>query len=323
MLRWGILGAAKIAKNRVIPAIQSSSNGRVVAIATRNPADIISYAETHDVPHIYDNYDVLLETDDIDAVYIPLPNHLHVPYAIKGARAGKHVLCEKPIALDSQELEQLIEVQKECGVLIQEAFMVMSNPLWQRAKTLLQQGEIGELRTLTGHFSYMNTDPGNVRNVPEYGGGALMDIGCYLTLAALYYFEDNPIGVAGFQHMDPTFNVDYLTSGVINFPAGQAVITCSTQSMPQQSLVLDGTNGRIRFDIPFSHPDDQPGILYIDKGPDIFRLETTKVQVDAFNHYRMQVELFADCADGSRTNHFSLEYSRRNMELIDSLRIKK
>ncbi len=319
MLRWGILGAAKIARNRVIPAIQSSKNGIVTAIASRNPQNVEVYAEETGITRIYDNYDALISSSDIDVVYIPLPNHLHVPYAIKAARAGKHVLCEKPIALSATELQQLIKVQSETGMLIQEAFMVMSNPLWSKAKAMIQNGVVGELRTLSGNFSYMNTDPGNVRNVPEYGGGALMDIGCYLTLASLYFFDQDPVDSNGYQILDPEFGVDYLTSGAIEFPSGHAIITCSTQSMPQQSLILEGTTGRIRFEIPFSHPDDHPGVFYLDSGPDIFRLSSDRIEVPAFNHYRNHVEYFAEIVVGERQNHFDLEYSLRNMKLIDAL----
>lgn len=320
MLRWGILGAAKIAKNRVIPAIQSSKNGRVTAIASRSPKKIEVYAEETGISHIYDDYDALIASDDVDAIYIPLPNHLHVPFALKASRAGKHVLCEKPIALHASELEELIQVQSETGMLIQEAFMVMSNPLWAKAKSLIQNGEIGELRTLSGNFSYMNLDPGNVRNVPEYGGGALMDIGCYLTLASLYFFDQDPIHAKGYQILDSEFGVDYLTSGAIEFPSGHALITCSTQSMPQQSLILEGASGRIRFEIPFSHPDDQPGVLYVDSGPDIFRIDTRRIEVDAFNHYRNHVEYFAQIVSGMMDNQFDLDFSLRNMKLVDALR---
>lgn len=321
MLRWGILGAAKIAKNRVIPAIQSSNYGSVTAIASRTPKNVEQYAEEAGIPHIYDDYDILIASDEIDAIYIPLPNHLHVPFAIKAARAGKHVLCEKPIALHSSELQELITVQSETGVLIQEAFMVMSNPLWSKAKSMVQAGEIGQLRTLSGNFSYMNLDPGNVRNVPEYGGGALMDIGCYLTLASLYFFDQDPIHSKGFQILDPEFGVDFLTSGVIEFPSGHALITCSTQAMPQQSLALDGSAGRIRLDIPFSHPDDQPGVLYLDLGPDIFRIETKIIEVNAFNHYRNHVDNFAQIVSGLMDNQFDLTFSLRNMKLLETFRV--
>jgi len=321
MLRWGILGAAKIAKNRVIPAIQSSKNGRVEAIASRNPKNVELYAEESGIGYIYDDYDALIDSSEVDAVYIPLPNHLHVPFAIKAARAGKHVLCEKPIALNTSELEDLIQVQSETGVLIQEAFMVISNPLWSKAKSLIQDGKIGELRTLSGNFSYTNLDPGNVRNIPEYGGGALMDIGCYLTLASLYFFDQDPIQANGYQILDPDFGVDYLTSAAIQFPTGHAMITCSTQAMPQQSLILEGASGRIRFEIPFSHPDDQPGLLYLDSGPDIFRIETKRIETEAFNHYRNHVENFAQIVLGLVDNQFDLGFSHRNMKLIDALRV--
>jgi predicted dehydrogenase len=320
MLRWGILGAAKIAKNRVIPAIQSSKSGRVTAIATRNPKGIESFCEETGIGLIFDDYDALIASTEIDAVYIPLPNHLHVPFAIKAAKAGKHVLCEKPISMDSRELMTLIEVQKNTGVLIQEAFMVMSNPLWAKAKAMIDGGEIGDLRTLTGNFSYLNLDPSNVRNVPEYGGGALMDIGCYLTLAALYFFDQKPTNAEGYQLMDPEFGVDYLTSAAIEFPKGHAIITCSTQSMPQQSLILEGTKGRIQFEVPFSHPDDQPGSLILDRGPDIFRIETTRIVTEPFNHYRKHVDHFAEIVSGDKTNQFDLQFSLLNMQLIDMLR---
>ena len=319
-LRWGVLGAAKIARNRVIPAIIQSSNGVLSAIASRSQEKADEIAEEFNIPHAFSSYEALIESDVVDAVYIPLPNHLHVEYAIKAAKAGKHVLCEKPIAMSAEEAGLLLAVRESTGVVIQEAFMVMTNPAWSKAKELVDNGSIGELKTVIGNFSYMNTDPSNVRNVPEYGGGALMDVGCYLVLASRYFFNDEPISVSGASKIDEHYGVDILTSASLEFEKGTAIITCSTQAVPAQMLYLEGTAGRIRFDIPFSQPADKPAVLFLDQGKDIFSMETTRVEIPPFNHYVLHVERFVDVVWGKSESPIKLEDSISNMCIIDMIR---
>jgi predicted dehydrogenase len=321
LLSWGILGVAKIARNRVIPAIQTSRNGRVTAIATRNPDQHGDYLDRVHIEHVYDDYDELIQSKYIDAIYIPLPNHLHVPYAIKAVKAGKHVLCEKPISLNADQLLKLIDAQTDTGVVVQEAFMVLSSNSWQQTRQLVRDGAIGQLSTVTGNFSYMNLDPTNVRNIADYGGGALLDIGCYLTLASLYFFEQDPLKAKGFQQIDPVFGVDYQTSGVIQFNTGHALVNCSTQKSPQQSLILEGSKGRIWFLIPFSHPDDQPAEIYLQTGLDFFNMKTKTITIPPFNQFRNHVEQFVDVVQGRQPNSFDLTQSLRNMRLIDELRM--
>ena len=319
-LRWGILGAAKIARNRVIPAIIESSNGVLTAVASRSKEKGDAIAKEFNIPHVFSSYEKLIESDMVDAVYIPLPNHLHVEYAIKAAKAGKHVLCEKPIAMTAEEAGQLLEVRDSTGVVIQEAFMVMTNPAWSKAKELIDNGTIGELRTVIGNFSYTNMDASNVRNVPKYGGGALMDIGCYLVLASRYFFNDEPISVSGASKIHELFGVDVLTSASLEFEKGTAIITCSTQAVPAQMLYLEGTKGRIRFDIPFSQPADQPAVLFQDIGKDIFTMETTRIEIPSFNHYKLHVERFAEVVWGKSESPLKLEDSISNMCVLDMIR---
>ena len=187
-IRWGVLGGAKIAIAKVIPAMQRAAGCEVVAIASRDGGRAGRVAADLGVPKAYGSYEALVADPDVDVVYIPLPNHLHVPWTTRAAEAGKHVLCEKPIALNAAEARTLLDVRDRTGVRIQEAFMVRTHPQWVRAKALVDGGELGVVRTMSGFFSYYNVDPANVRNVAEWGGGGLLDIGCYLVNTARFIF---------------------------------------------------------------------------------------------------------------------------------------
>lgn len=320
VIRWGILGGAKIARNRVMPALEQSKNGVITAISSRTPSSVQDLVEKYTIPNVFDSYEALLKSDTIDAVYIPLPNHLHVPYSIMAARYGKHVLCEKPISLNAEELEQLIQVQNETGVVIQEAFMVTSNQAWTKAKELIDQGEIGDLLCVTGNFSYMNRDPNNVRNVPEYGGGGLMDIGCYLTLASTFFFDKQPLNAHSFTVLDPVFKVDKRVSAILDFGTGHAMITCSMQSAPQQLLILEGSQGRIQFKIPFSQPDSEPAELILESGEDFFHMKKSVVTIPAFNQFLNHVEDFSDVINKKKIQKHTLQHSLINMRILDSLK---
>lgn len=303
-----------------MPAIEQSPNGIISAIASRNPSTVQDLVEKYGIAHVFDSYESLLKSDTVDAVYIPLPNHLHVPYSIMAATNGKHVLCEKPISMNADELADLIRVQNETGVIIQEAFMVTSNMAWIKAKELIEQGEIGQLLCVTGNFSYMNTDPDNVRNVPEYGGGGLMDIGCYLTLASTYFFDRAPLNVTGFMDIDPDFKVDRRASALLDFGQGHAMITCSMQAAPQQLLILEGSKGRLKFKIPFSQPETESAELILECGDDFFHMNKTIIKIPAFNQFLIHVQNFADVITGKKKQSYTLQESLRNMKIIDSLR---
>src|SRR5581483_152854 len=235
-LRWGVLGAAKIATVKVIPAMQKGELTEVTAIASRDSAKAEAAAAELDIPKAYGSYEELLADPEIDVIYNPLPNHLHVPWSIKAAQAGKHVLCEKPIGLNAKEAADLIAARDRTGVTMGEAFMVQVHPQWERAAQLVRHGEIGIVRSITANFGYFNANPENIRNIVQYGGGALMDIGCYPIKVSRMIFGAEPRRTAAVMVRDAAMGTDTLTSAVLEYEAGQCVFTCSTQIVPSQSV---------------------------------------------------------------------------------------
>ncbi|MFL5811871.1 MAG: Gfo/Idh/MocA family protein, partial [Flavisolibacter sp.] len=248
-LRFGILSTAKIGREKVIPAFQKSMLCEVQAIASSNKDRLEAEAMRLGIPKTYDSYDGLLNDPDIDAVYIPLPNHLHVPWALKALRANKHVLCEKPIAISAAEAKQLLEASgKKPEMKIMEAFMYRFHPQWKKAKQLVDEGRVGDLRYVQSFFSYFNIDPNNIRNRIEVGGGAMMDIGCYCISFARYVFGKEPKRVFGTVEFDPVLKTDRLASGILDFETGTSGFTCSTQLMPYQRVNILGTDGRMEIE---------------------------------------------------------------------------
>jgi predicted dehydrogenase len=246
-IRWGVLGVAKIATTKVIPAMQRAPNVEVAAIASRNLGKAQAAAEQLGIPQSYGSYEELLADPSVDAIYNPLPNHLHVPWSIRAAEAGKHVLCEKPIALSVAETRDLIAARDKAHVKIGEAFMARTHPQWLRAAELVRSGKIGELRVVSGYFSYFNCDPNNVRNIAAIGGGGIMDIGCYpITLSRMLFLAE-PLRVHAFLDRDPEFKTDRLASVILQYPRGHASFTCSTQLVPYQKMHIFGTTGRIEI----------------------------------------------------------------------------
>src|SRR5438045_2458001 len=244
-VQWGVLGTAKIAVTRVIPAIQKSEFGKVSAIASREIGKSRAAAEPLGIPRPCGSYEDLLDDDEIEAVYIPLPNHMHVPWSIRAAERGKHVLCEKPIGLSADEARTLLTVRDKTGVQIGEAFMVRTHPQWLKVKELLDAGRIGELRLVSGHFSYFNNNPSNIRSKREWGGGALMDIGCYPIFISRWLFDAVPVEVMSLIERDPDMDVDRLVSATLRFDKGQCAFTVSTQIAHYQRMQIFGTTGRI------------------------------------------------------------------------------
>jgi len=317
-LRWGVLGAAKIAIEKVVPAIAAAARCSVVAIASRDRAKAERAAAALGIGRAYGSYEELLADPGIDAVYNPLPNHLHVPWSIRALEHGKHVLCEKPIALSAAEALQLKQARDKSGLLVEEAFMVRTHPQWLRARELVRGGRIGPLRALVGCFSYFNEDPANVRNVSAYGGGGLMDIGCYPITIARFVFEAEPLRVAAFLERDPRFGTDRLASAVLEFPAGQAIFTCSTQLVPYQRVQLLGTKGRIELEIPWNAPRDGATRLLIDDGRDLTGGGIEAVLLPPCDQYRIQAELFATAALEKGKVATPLEDSILNMKAIEA-----
>lgn len=265
---WGVLSVANIAMTKVIPAMQASALSRVGAIASRSLERAERAATELGIDSAYGSYEELLADPGIEAVYIPLPNHLHLEWAQAAARAGKHVLCEKPLAMTSAEATAMVETCEQAGVLLMEAFMYRLHPLWLKAKELVEGGAIGELRSVQTAFSYFNDDPSNIRNIPEVGGGALYDIGCYAVNAARFLFGTEPTAVRGAILRDPDLGTDVVTSAVLDFGSGQSTFFCSTQMEPDQRVDIHGTTGRIVIEIPFNIPPTIPSQLLLIAGGD-------------------------------------------------------
>jgi predicted dehydrogenase len=318
-LRWGALSTAAIGVKKVLPAMQQGRYSSVVAIASRDLAKAQQAAAALGIPTAYGSYEELLADPSIDAVYNPLPNHLHVPWTIKAAEAGKHVLCEKPISTTVAEALTLLAVRERTGVKIGEAFMVVCTPQWLRLRELLDQGRIGELRSVFGFFSYFNVDPANIRNQVECGGGALLDLGCYLTLASRFAFRAEPARVIACIDRDPQMRTDRLTSAILEFPAGHSVFTCSTQLVYWQRLNFLGTRGRIEMEIPVSAPFDRPTRLLIDTGSDLFGGGLTTETFPIYNHYTLQGDAFSKAVLEGTPVPVPLEDAIRNMSVLESL----
>jgi len=318
-VRWGVIGVAKIAVRKVIPAMQKSALTPVMAIASRELGKAEAAAKELGIPKAYGSYAEMLADPEIDAVYNPLPNHLHAPLSMEAAEAGKHVLCEKPISLNVEEVKKLIEVRDRKGVCIGEAFMVHTHPQWLRAREVAQSGRIGALRSAWAHFSYYMTDPANVRNVPEWGGGGLMDIGCYPIHCSRYVFGEEPRRVIGALEYDPRMKVDRLTSAILEYPSGQCIFTCSTQMAPWQRMQFHGTKGRVELEIPYNAPPDRPSRIFIDDGGDLFGSTITTEEFPVCDQYTIQGEAFAAAIREGSPVPAPLEDALRNMAVIEAI----
>ena len=318
-VRWGVLGVAKIAVEKVIPAMQQGVWSEVTAIASRDLARAQRAAAALGISKAYGSYEALLDDRDVDAIYNPLPNHLHVPWTAKAAERGKHVLCEKPIALTATEARHLVAARDRTGVKIQEAFMVRTHPQWLKARELVAAGAIGELRAMLGVFSYFNRDPVNIRNQPASGGGALMDIGCYLVNTSRFIFGREPARAIGAVQRDPDMGTDRLTSILLDFESGHAAGACSTQLVPSQRMQIFGTTGRIELPIPFNAPIDRPCRIIVDTGADVFGGGASHIDVDTCNQYTIQGDRFSKAILDGTDVPCPLEDAVRNMACIDAI----
>jgi predicted dehydrogenase len=318
-VRWGVLGVAAIATRKVVPGMATCDWSTVTAIASRDLAKAQEAARALGIPKAYGSYEELIEDPEVEAVYIPLPNHLHAEWTTRAAERGKHVLCEKPITLTVEEAEALIAVRDRTGVHIQEAFMVRTHPQWLAARDLVRSGRIGDLRSVVSAFSYFNEDPANVRNVPAYGGGALMDIGCYPITVSRFLFGEEPRRALGLVDRDPRFGTDRLTSAVLDFPSGQSVFTCSTQLVPYQRVQVLGTRGRIELEIPFNAPPDRPSRILVDDGSDLLGAGVAALSFDACDQYRIQADAFSRSIREGTPQAVPLEDALANMRTIHAV----
>jgi predicted dehydrogenase len=318
-VRWGILGVARIATQKVIPAMQRGELSEVVGIASRDRTKAEQAAGALGIQKVYGSYAEMLADAEIEAVYNPLPNHLHVPVSIQAAEAGKHVLCEKPIGMGVAEALELMAVRDRTGVIIEEAFMVCTHPQWVRVIDLVRSGRIGQLRYVVGSFGYHNLNPQNIRNIAEYGGGALMDIGCYPIKTSRMVFGEEPIRVAGTVVQDRRFGTDMLTSAVLEYPAGHCIFSCSTQSVANQMFQIVGTTGRIEIEIPINAIPGERMRLRIDDGSDLRRSTVVVEEVVACDQYTIQGDLFSKAVRQAGSAPVPLEDSLRNMAVIEAV----
>ena len=319
MVKWGVLSTANIGTGKVIPGMQRSALCEIAAIASRDLGNAERVAASLGIPRAYGSYEALLADPELEAIYNPLPNHLHVPWTIRAMEAGKHVLCEKPIALTATEAEQLIDARARTGRLVAEAFMVRHTPWWQRVRALTQDGSLGEIRAIQTFFSYFLEDPDNIRNRADIGGGALMDIGCYAIATARYVLGQEPTRVAALIERDPQFRTDRLTSALLAFPSSHLTFTCSTQAAPCQRVVVAGTRARIEILIPFNAPTDTGCEIRIDDGHALDGSSALVERFDPVDQYMLQGDAFSRAVRGEAPLDFPIEDAVRNMRIIEAV----
>ncbi len=318
MIRWGVLGCAKIAIEKVIPAMLQGKYSQITAITSRDINKSKKVAMELKIPKYFGSYQELLDDDTIDAIYIPLPNHLHLEWCIKAMEAGKHVLCEKPLALTTQDIKKLIKVRDKTGIKISEAFMIRSHPQWIKSKSLIKDGAIGDLKTIHGFFSYFNTDPNNIRNIKDYGGGSIWDIGCYPINSSRFLFDEEPTKVIATFKNDPEFDVDILSSAILEFPSGQAVFTSATQIAPFQRITAFGTKKQLEIEIPFNAPIDKKTSIILSENVSRSS-ERELIEIDVCNQYTLQGDNFSLAILNNTVVPVTLEDSLNNTAIIEAL----
>jgi predicted dehydrogenase len=319
-VKWGILSTASIAQRRVLPAMLNCECAEIAAIASRSLDKAKAVAAQFSIPKVYGSYEELFDDPEIEAIYNPLPNHLHVEWSIRAASRGKHVLVEKPLSRTAAEARRLLQARDEYHVKIGEAFMVRNHPQWLRTAELVHSGRIGKLRSAVCYFSYFNVDPENTRNIADYAGGALMDIGCYPIKTSRFVFGDEPVRVFACVERDPSFKTDRLTSAILEFPAGQSVFTVSTQMVYYQKMQFFGDAGRIDIEIPYNAPTDKPTRIFIDDGKDLYAGASAVIEsFPICNQFTIQADLFSKAIRDNTEVPNPLEDSICNMAVIDAL----
>jgi predicted dehydrogenase len=319
VLRWGVLSTANI-NRKVVPGTTGADRCEVVAIASRDPEAAARGASEYGIPRSHGSYEALLADPEVDAVYNPLPNHLHAEWTIAAARAGKHVLCEKPLAMNAAEAERMVEACASAGVVLMEAFMYRLHPSWEGVRELVRSGRIGELRSVQSWFSYFNDDPSNIRNIAEAGGGALYDIGCYTVNLSRMLFEAEPSMIQASMTFDETMGVDVLTSAILEFGRGVAAFTVTTRAETDQRVHVYGTQGRISVGIPFNIPPDRPTEVFLTSGGDPpVAPDTETITFETADPYTVQAERFARAVLDGEPVPIPTEDSIANMRVIDEI----
>jgi len=314
-IKFGILSTAKIAVKQLIPAFQQSEHCQVAAVASRSGSRARKVADRFSIPVWYDSYEALLQDDNIDAIYNPLPNHMHVSWTIKTLEAGKHILCEKPLGISTDEIADLVNaVDYYSGLKVMEAFMYRFHPQWTMVKKIINDGEIGRVKTVNSHFSYYKTDPDNIRNRPEMGGGGMLDIGCYCISVSRLLFGSEPEKIFGRVEFDPELHIDRLSHGILYFKTGTATFTCSTQMQLSQRVTIFGTEGIIELEHPFNPPSGGRSSFILKKDSECRKIETTSC-----NQYILMADAFAKSVNESSQIPLPLEDAVGNMKAIEAV----
>jgi predicted dehydrogenase len=319
MFRFGVLGVSRFALRKMIPAMRAARGVELVAIASRDAAKAATAGRELGVARSYGSYEALLADPEIDGVYNPLPNHLHVPWSERAAEAGKHVLCEKPIALGAAEARRLLAVRDRTGVVICEAAMVRVHPRWLAARELIRSGRIGALRSFVGTFGYNIAARADIRFDAEMGGGVLLDTGFYPVTMSRFCFEGEPTGVLARSEVDPATGVDLLTSGVLQFSGGQATFSCGMDLGPMQRALLLGTRGHLDLPTAWNPPGDRPSELIVETGPSLEEPTPERITFDAVDQYAVLLEMFARAASTGGPAPIALEDTVKNMAVLDAL----
>jgi predicted dehydrogenase len=317
-VRWGVLSTSSFAAKRFLPHARRSPNVEIAAVASRSLPAAETYATANDIPTAYGTYEELLADPTIDVIYNPLPNHLHVEWTRKAAEAGKHVLCEKPMAMNAAELEQLRPLASQ--VHLAEAFMVRLHPQWLQVRDRIRRGELGELTHAHMTFAYTNTDPANIRNTLDVGGGALYDIGCYCVVAARFFFEAEIASALAIFDRDPTFGTDRRTTALLQFTDGRTVaFSCATQSVPHQRIHLFGTKGRIEITVPFNQPEESSCIYFTHDGSSLDGTDHIRHDVDVADHYQLESEWFSNLVRSKQPTDALLNDAILQARVMDAL----
>jgi len=317
-VKWGIISTAKIGLEKVIPAMQQCDNVEIAGIASRNKNAAKTASEQLNISKYYGSYEAILYDPDIEAIYNPLPNHMHFEWTKKAIECGKHVLCEKPMTLDKNEISELISLRDKFNVKVGEAFMVHTHPQWLDIVQRVKNNEIGKLKVIQGFFSYYKTDPENIRNILEYGGGAMWDIGCYQIHTSRHVFGEEPLRVLSIIDRDPTLKTDRLGTVILEFPSGQCVFTVSTQLVPYQKMILFGEEKKLEIEIPFNVPNDDICKINIDEGG-LTPLNQQEYIFDVCDQYKIQGELFSEAIISDGEVPVSLENAFKNTEVIEAI----
>jgi predicted dehydrogenase len=318
-VNWGVLSTSTFATERFLPGLRKSSLVRLAAAGSRNLERAQAFARTNGIARAYGSYDQVLKDPEVELIYIPLPNHLHVEWAIKAAKAGKHVLCEKPIGMNAKEAEKLKPYARK--VHIAEAFMVRFHPQWIETRDRVRKGEIGRVTHMHVVFAYNNLDPKNIRNIASTGGGALYDIGCYAIVAGRWFYEAEPVRAVGLSDRDPKFKTDRVFSALLDFGKGRPLaFSVATQSVVHQRVHIFGTKGRIEITIPFNQPQDESTVYLMHDGSTLAGLDAKKVTVPTADQYQLQAEYYSKLIrSGEKPSPKRLDDAIRNMRVIDAL----